>query len=143
MSKSNLKYSMCTILLLIVCSTRQVLAQIPVRKGPASADEIKKARSALDTNLDNLEAHKTYIYAMGISNPLVVEQYKVFMKKYPENVNIPLAVGTVYYNAEMPQAKEFLLKVVEMQPQNAKVWSMLSSDADRWGQNDLSIEYMR
>jgi thiol-disulfide isomerase/thioredoxin len=143
MMKNNLKYTAYAILLLIVCFAGHVLAQIPVRKGPASADEIKKARAALDTNLDNLEAHKTYIYAMGISNPLVVEQYKVFMKKYPENVNIPLAVGTVYYNAEMPQAKEFLLKVVEMQPKNAKVWSMLSTDADRWGQNDLSIEYMR
>lgn len=143
MVKNNLKYAAFVILLLIICSAAQVLAQIPFRKGPASADEINNARAALEPNLDNLEAHKTYIYAMGLNNPLLVAQYKVWIKKYPENVNIPLAIGTVYYDAEMPQAKEFLLKVAAMEPKNAKVWSMLSADADRWGQNDLSIEYLR
>jgi len=58
-------------------------------------------------------------------------------------VTIPLAFGTVYYNAEMPQAKEFLLRVVALEPKNAEVWAMLSADADRWGQNNLSIEYLR
>ena len=114
MVKNNLKYAAFVILLLIICSAAQVLAQIPFRKGPASADEINNARAALEPNLDNLEAHKTYIYAMGLNNPLLVAQYKVWIKKYPENVNIPLAIGTVYYDAEMPQAKEFLLKVAAM-----------------------------
>jgi thiol-disulfide isomerase/thioredoxin len=141
--KNNLKYRAYTILLLITCTAGQVLAQMPVRTGPASADEIKKARAALDTNMNNVGAHKVYIYAMGISNPLVIEQYRAWMKKYPDNVNIPLAIGTVYYNAEMPQAKEFLLKVVAMEPQNAKVWFMLSEDAYRWGQKDLLAEYIR
>ncbi|MGZ3926437.1 MAG: redoxin domain-containing protein, partial [Mucilaginibacter sp.] len=139
--KSNLKYAI--FLLLINCAAMRLVAQTPVRTGPASAEEIKKARATLDTNMNNLGAHKTYIYSLGISNPVVSEQYKAWIKKYPENVNIPLAVGTVYYNAEMPQAKQFLLKVVEMEPKNAKIWFMLSADADRWGQNDLSTDYMR
>ncbi|HEY5327790.1 MAG TPA: redoxin domain-containing protein, partial [Mucilaginibacter sp.] len=57
--------------------------------------------------------------------------------------NFPLAIGTAYYDAEMPQAKEFLLKAAAMEPKNAKVWSMLSIDAYRWGQTGLSTEYMR
>jgi len=139
----KLKSAVYTILLLIVCFTGRVLAQMPVRKGPASADEIKKAQAAVTADLNNLTAHKKYIYAMGLNNPLLVAQYKTWMKEHPENVNIPLAIGTVYYNAEMPQAKDFLLQVTAMEPQNANAWSMLSADAGMRGQNDLSKEYMR
>jgi thiol-disulfide isomerase/thioredoxin len=143
MMKNNIKYAAYTILLLIACSAGQVLAQRPVRMGPASADEIKKARAAVEANPDSLKAYKTYIYAMGIKNPLLFDQYKAWMEKYPEKVIIPLAFGTVYYNAEMPQAKEFLLKAAAIEPKNADLWSMLSEDAVRWGQNDLATEYLR
>src|SRR5258708_16185791 len=129
MMKNNLKNAAYTILLLITCSAGQVLAQRPVRMGPASADEIQKALTAAEAHPDSLKAYKTYIYAMGLNNPLLAAQYKVWMEKYPENVTIPLAFGTVYYNAEMPQAKEYLLKAAAMEPKNAKVWFMLSADA--------------
>jgi len=132
-----------TILLLIACFTGRVLAQKPVRMGPASADEIKKAQAAVTADLNNLAAHRKYIYAMGLENPLLVPQYKTWMSEHPENVKIPLAIGTAYYNAEMPQAKDFLLKITEMEPQNANVWSMLSADAGMRGQNDLSKEYLK
>lgn len=132
-----------TTLLLIGCFTGQVLAQKPVRMGPASAEEIQKARTALDPDMNNIKAHKTYIYAMGLINPVLVAQYKAWMKEYPENVNIPLTIGTVFYNAEMPEAKEFLIRAAAMEPQNAKIWLMLSEDANRRGENDLSTEYIR
>jgi len=132
-----------TILMLIGCSSVQVWAQKPIRMGPAPEEEIKKARTALDPDMNNIKAHKTYIYAMGLINPLLVDQYKGWMKAYPENVNIPLTIGTVFYNAEMPEAKDFLLRAAEMDPQNAKVWLMLSEDANRRGENDLSTEYIR
>jgi tetratricopeptide (TPR) repeat protein len=63
------------------------------------------------------------------------------MKKYPENVNIPLAIATVYYNAEMPQAREFLLRAAEIEPKNGKIWDMLAGDASTRGQYDLAKEY--
>ncbi|WP_212001739.1 redoxin domain-containing protein [Chitinophaga sp. HK235] len=141
--KNKLRYAAYAILLLVICSTRQLEAQMPVRKGPASADEIKKAQAVVEGNPDSLKAHKTYIYAMGLNNPLLIPQYRAWMKKYPENVNVPLAIGTAYYNAEMPQAKEFLLKAATMDTQNAKVWFMLSSDAYMRGQTDLSTEYLK
>jgi thiol-disulfide isomerase/thioredoxin len=142
MMKNKLK-AVYVILLLIACSAGQVLAQRPVRMGPASPGEIKKAMAVVTAHPDSLEAYKAYIYAKGMLNPLLAAQYNAWIKKYPENVTIPLAFGTAYYNAEMPQAKEYLLKAAAMRPQNAEVWSMLAGDAQRWGQNDLWIEYMR
>jgi len=143
MTKNNLKFAAYTILLLIVCSAGQVLAQTPVRMGPASADEIKSARTALEANMNDEKAHRTYIFAMGLGNPLLIAQYEEWMKKYPENINIPLSIGTVYYRAEMSQGRQFLERAASMEPQNAKIWFMLSEDAFRMGEKKLSREYMK
>ncbi|MDR3694766.1 redoxin domain-containing protein [Mucilaginibacter sp.] len=141
--KNNLKYATFIIFLLVTCSTGQVLAQVPRQLGPASPDEIKKALAAVEASPDSLHVYKAYANALGLSNPQLVTQYQALMEKYPNKAIIPLAFGTVYYNAEMPQARDFLLKAAEMDPKNAKVWSMLSADAFTRGQNDLSIEYKR
>jgi thiol-disulfide isomerase/thioredoxin len=143
MKKNNLRNAGYVVLLLIFFSTGHILAQTPIRRGPASVGEIKTAQAVLETDFDNLKAHKSYIYAMGLDNPLLIAQYKVWMKKYPDNMNIPLAIGTAYYNAEMPQAKDFLLRIAEKQPQNANVWFMLSGDAGKRGQNDLATQYVK
>ena len=141
--KIILKHTANLLLFLLTFSaTAQVSAQTPARTGPAPAEEIKKARTALDANMDSLSAHKTYIYALGISNPQLMEEYKLLMKKYPAKVIIPLALGTVYYNAEMPEATAYLQKAAAMQPKNAETWFMLSIDAMRWGQQEAASEYL-
>ena len=76
-------------------------------------------------------------------NPALLIQYDIWMKKYPDNINIPLSAGTVFQNAAMPQAKDFLLKAAEIDPKNSKVWSMLSADAKMRGQDNLSAEYSK
>jgi len=141
--KNKLKYTAWAILLMLDFAAGQALAQTPAPSAAASVDDIKKAQAAVESNPDSLKAHTKYIYAMGINNPQLTDQYKVWMAKYPKNANFPLALGTAYYDAELPQAKDYLLKVAAMQPKNAEVWSMLSIDAFRWGQTDLSTEYMR
>jgi len=143
MIKSNLKYAVYMILLLMACSSRHIFGQIPVRMGPGSADEIKKARTALEVNMNDENAHRTFIFAMGLGNPLLVAQYEDWMKKYPENINIPLSIGTVFYRAEMSQGREFLERASAMDPQNAEIWFMLSEDAFTRGEKKLSREYMK
>lgn len=141
--KNSLKYITYLVFSLTICFNGQILAQIPNRKGPASPEEIKQARAALEADMNNINKHRAFIYAMGIINPLVVTQYREWMKKYPDNVNIPLSVGTVYCNAEMPQGTEFLEKAAALQPKNAKIWTMLATDAFTRGQYDLRNEYVK
>jgi thiol-disulfide isomerase/thioredoxin len=129
------------ILLLIICTGVQVLAQTPTRLGPASDEEIKKALVVVEADQNSLKAHRNYIFAMGMNNPLLWDQYEAWMKKYPTNVNIPLAIGTVYHRAAMPQPKDFLLKAAAMDPKNAQVWYMLGADADLRAQSDLFTAY--
>ncbi|WP_165851992.1 TlpA disulfide reductase family protein [Mucilaginibacter terrenus] len=115
---------------------------MPVRKGPAPAAEIKAAKAVAEAYPDSIKAQKKFIYAMGLENPELIPQYKIWMKNHPNNVNIPLAIGTVFNNAEMAQAREFLLKAAELDPKNANVWYMLSADAERWGQSALAKNYI-
>jgi len=141
--KNIQKYKLFAILILMISASGPVLAQRPVRMGPASTAEIKKARAAAEAYPDSLEAYEQYIYAMGPKNPLLATQYKAWIKKYPQKVTIPLAFGTVYYNAEMPQAREYLLKAAGLDPKNAKIWNMLSADARIRGQDSLSTKYLQ
>jgi thiol-disulfide isomerase/thioredoxin len=141
MIKNNIKYIRHKILILLMCFSGHLLAQIPDRMGPASDGEIKIARAALYKNFNSPDAHRTYMFAMGLNNPSLVAQYKTWIKEYPQNVNIPLIAGTIYYKAEMPQARDFLLKAAAIEPKNANIWAMLSADAFYRGQIDLSTEY--
>ena len=78
----------------------------------------------------------------ALNNPDLFIQYDKWMKKYPENVNIPLAIGSIFYGRGMPQAKGFLLKAAAMDPQNPKIWYMLAADADMGMQNELFTAYI-
>lgn len=143
-----LRYSLCTILLFTFSINEHVCAQGTTTKGPASASpaaalEVKKLQEAVEATPDDLEAHKAYIRNVGIKNPELAIQYDKWMQKYPQKINIPLAIGEAFYDREQPQAKKYLLKVAEMAPTMANVWFMLAIDADRWGQQSMTGAYMK
>ena len=144
---TNIKSAICTLLLIICCISQPALSQsvTPASTGPkshATPQEIQKLKEAVEANPDSLSAHKAYIKAVGLENPALIGQYTKWMEKYPQNIIFPFAIGEAFWDSEMPQAKEYLLKVAQMEPQNAKAWFYLSLDADRWGQKELSKEYM-
>jgi len=142
--KTCIKYLIYTIIFWsLIGFSGNVAAQRPTRVGPAPAQEIAAARSVVMRNMDSIRAHRIYIYKMGLDNPLLLPQYKKWIKKYPQNINIPLALGTVYFNAEMPQAREFLLRAAAIDPKNANIWFMLSGDAFNRGQASLQREYIK
>lgn len=140
---TRLKHAAYIILFLVSCFAGGAFAQRPRRMGPGTPEEIKKAREVLDANFDSLKAHRAYMYAMGYINPQLVEQYRIWMKEYPQKLIIPLSIGTAFYGAEMSQAKEFLLRASEIDPKNAQIWSMLSGDAFTRGEYGISTEYKK
>ncbi len=141
--KNKLKHFIYTPLLIIALYRGPATAQRLVRIGPAPAEQIAKARAAVILNMESIGAHKNYVYALNLDNPLLIPQYKAWMKKYPQNINIPLTIGTIYYNAEMSEAKEFLLQAAKIDPNNAQIWFMLAGDAFNRAQTDLSNEYIK
>ncbi|TLV02901.1 TlpA disulfide reductase family protein [Dyadobacter luticola] len=136
------RLALLVISLCVFCSERPVSAQTPTRMGPASDEVIKKAFAAVQADINSFKAHRSYIYAMGMKNPHLWEQYETWMKAYPDNVNIPIAIGKVYYMAAMPQPKDFLLKAAALAPDSASVWYMLAEDANMAARNDLFQEYI-
>jgi thiol-disulfide isomerase/thioredoxin len=109
---------------------------------PRTANTVDSLRKVVENNPDSLLPIQQYIFVLGTPNDTVVRQIDAWMGQFPKSAAIPFAMGENYYNAESPKAKPYLLKVVELQPGNAKVYEMLSIDAERWGNNDESREYM-
>lgn len=60
----------------ILCTATHGLAQTPTLMGPSSPDKIKKAKSVLEANFNDFDAHSAYIYAMGMKNPKLFTQYE-------------------------------------------------------------------
>lgn len=114
------------------------------RKEPVPADTATLAALKKDVEKypDSLPLHTDYIKGMTLTNPGLKPQYEAWMKKYPANYKVPLAIGTALYNREEPAATPYLKKVVAMKPQLAEVWQMLSIDAERWGNEKAAHEYM-
>ncbi len=69
-------------------------------------------------------------------------KYKEWERRFPDSVGIPYGMGVQLVGREDPGAKPYLLKAAARDPNNAKIYSMLSSDAMRWGDKKASLEYM-
>jgi thiol-disulfide isomerase/thioredoxin/tetratricopeptide (TPR) repeat protein len=112
---------------------------LDIARTPNTIDSLKKIIAA---NPDSSLPLRQYVFLLGNDNDTVINQFTAWTKQFPQSTAIPYALGENYYEEESPKAKPWLLKVVEMQPTNAKVWQMLSIDAERWGNEKQAHEYM-
>jgi thiol-disulfide isomerase/thioredoxin len=69
-------------------------------------------------------------------------KYEEWERRFPDSVGIQYGMGARYSEKEDPRAKQYLLKVLARDPKIAKVYSMLSADADRRGDEKAATEYM-
>jgi thiol-disulfide isomerase/thioredoxin len=107
-----------------------------------TANTVDSLKRVIESNPDSLLPLQQYTFVLGSRNDTMVEQLNAWMQQFPRSTAIPYALGENYYNEESPKAKPYLLKVVALDPQNFKVWEMLSIDAERWGNSDSAREYM-
>ena len=104
--------------------------------------EVAKLRAAVEANPNDLTAHQEYIKAADITGPEFEKRYENWMKQFPKTATIPFAIGEVYWKKELPKAKPYLLKAVELDPTLAKVYYYLWIDAERWGDFAGGREYL-
>jgi thiol-disulfide isomerase/thioredoxin len=69
-------------------------------------------------------------------------KYKEWERRFPNSVGILYGMGLHLDGREDPGARPYLLKAAALDPNNAKIYSMLSVDAQRWGDKKASVEYM-
>lgn len=104
-----------------------------------TADDILKSINKFP---DSLELHQDYIKEAGLSQDDLTKQYESLIKFFPENATIPFALGESLWRKELPEAKPFLLKAVELNPQFAKAYFYLWIDGERWGDFEQSRAYL-
>ena len=121
--------------LLILLSTGilQSRAQETYDKAIADKNQLRRLRLEVEKNPDIISKHKSYIDAMGILNEDLVAQYRVWVDKFPKSAVVPFIIGDTLSKVEQPSARPFLLAAIERDPKNARAYSRLAFDADRWG----------
>jgi thiol-disulfide isomerase/thioredoxin len=142
-------FSVALIAMLISTEATQVFAQRAKPVIITDKAELEKLKTAVEANPDSLSKHMAYIEAMGlqeypkpIENPVLAQQYAVWMKKYPKSVTVAYALGKAYLGIESPKAKPYLLKAVEINPKYAEAWFGLWEDAQRWGEFKAGLDYL-
>jgi thiol-disulfide isomerase/thioredoxin len=133
-----------------------LLASIPARAQPASepaATAATAAVAAIEAAPDSLAAHDAYLklhqtamranYAnrIALGEPFV-QQYRAWLARSPDSLGHNYGLGSLFYALEDPRAKPHLLKVVELDPKFARVFQMLSFDAERWGDERGASAFM-
>jgi thiol-disulfide isomerase/thioredoxin len=140
--KTNIKYIIYTLLLLIFSISQPALSQTAARAGNATPQEIQKLRAAVEAAPDSLKTHQAYIKAAGINSPEVAAQYEQWIKMFTKSAMVPFAIGDAFANMESPKAKPYLLKAVAINPKFAEAWGGLWEDAQRWGDFKGGDEYL-
>ena len=69
-------------------------------------------------------------------------KYKEWERRFPHSVGILYGMGVHLDGREDPGARPYLLKAAALDPNNAKIYAMLSVDAQRWGDQKASLEYI-
>ncbi len=130
MKKKVLMFILLSINLLIT----EVHAQKTFPYTQANLDQISKLKIKVEANPSSSEAHQAYISAFyqnnnTTDNPLLEEQYKTWIKKFPKNFAVPFTIGKAYIHEKNPKAEPFLLQASILKPDNAETWYLLSQNA--------------
>ena len=130
-----------------------LVAGLPARAQPESDSALTAALAAVEAAPDSLTAHEAvlrvhqtamranYQDRAVLAEP-IIRKYRAWLVRAPDSLGLNYGLGSLFYNLEDPRAKPYLLKVVELDPKQAKVFQMLSFDAERWGDERGASEFM-
>jgi len=107
----------------------------------AAHDELEEAMSNWRVEAHSQKDPKLKSQA-GEMRKAVDLKYKEWERRFPNSVGIPYGMGVQLAGRENPGARPYLLKAAARDPDNAKIYSMLSQDAARWGDKKASLEYI-
>jgi thiol-disulfide isomerase/thioredoxin len=120
------------------------LAQSNKAKEPNEKDiHIQHLDSVINAHPDSLAALRDYIWTAGLSDTTLQKNYQAWLQKYPTTINIPLALGEAYFQKEMPEAAEYLLKVVTLDSTRAEIWYKLAVTTSIAGDKARANEYYK
>jgi thiol-disulfide isomerase/thioredoxin len=122
-------------------------------------DAIAAFKEAIDADPDHLKTYEALMKfeedlrilgfrqpetkpAVDAASATIQRLYDEVEQRHPESTGVLFVRGARLYNKEDPKATPLLRKVAERRPDFARVWFMLSIDADRWGDEALASEYM-
>lgn len=142
------KLFISTLILSILVGGFSMIGYCQQEEKPAEPADLAKLRAAIQANPNDLSAHEAYLKASGFTkwgaaeDPEFIKQYQQWMQQFPQSATVAYALGHAYAGKESPKAKPYLLKAIEIDPKFDKAYFDLWIDAERWGDFNLSREYI-
>jgi thiol-disulfide isomerase/thioredoxin len=123
-------------------------------------DSVRYWVQKVEKEPDSLAYHHEYIRSIGwepnlywyaekykarydSTESVMRKQYEQWLRTFSQNATVHYAIGTAYYENESPKATEFLKRTVALDKTNAEAYLKLAIDAERWGNQEQAMEYMR
>lgn len=126
-------------LLILLCLHSLASLAQPVKQGDDPA--VRKFITAVEANPEDVKAHQAYIRSVDHNVSKLQPQYNAWMKKFPKSITVPLMIGKTLSHMERPEARQYLLRVVELAPERGEAWDLLALDASRLGNDSLFRHY--
>lgn len=131
------------ILLFLSAFTFELKAQVGFKYTPEQLLNIKKIKSKVEANPENLEVHRAFIYSFTKSDPAVATQYQTWIKQFPKSYSIPFVIAREYVHQRNPNAAPFLLQASKIKPNDAEIWNLFSQFALFTNNIALQQEYLQ
>ncbi len=119
----------------------EVFAQARFAKTNVQLAKLQKLQTAVESNPGNLKTHEAFIEALDPDDPYLKSQYAIWLKRFPKSPIVPFAIGRILESRRDPDARNFLLKSVELKPDLAEAWNLLAMEAELKGESELFREY--
>jgi thiol-disulfide isomerase/thioredoxin len=87
--------------------------------------------------------HKDLKPQLDAMDKTIDAKYQEWERHFPNSFGISYGRGALLQSKEDPKARTYLLEAARRDPNNAKVYSMLSRDAEFWGDKKAAAEYGR
>lgn len=103
--------------------------------------DLAALQAAIEKKPGDMRLHEAYLKNFN-KGAEVKEQYDKWMKKYPKEAVIPLALAGKL-GVYSPLSRGYLLKAAALDPENPEIWNSLSFDAMLRGQRQQSLDYLQ
>ncbi len=116
---------------------RAIEADPDYRAAHAQFIKLSEAKLLVRDDSDDARTVLSWQNAMHV----IERQYAVWSARFSKSAGVPFGIGSRLYDGEVPEAKPYLLRAVQLDPTLAAAYADLSIDAERWGDDAKAREY--
>ncbi|WP_207423801.1 TlpA family protein disulfide reductase [Desertivirga brevis] len=116
--------------------SKEVLAQKTTRINTTSLCK------AVESDINNTRKHQLFIDASWGKDTDLINQYNMWVNKYPRSPIVPLMIGKHLGGKGEPESIPFLIKAVKLDASLDTAWYLVAKVSQNAGNDSIAVEYI-